>query len=105
MTKVHTLKAGAQSDIFPALLKEAEKLSESDAALAPLITSVIHPSKNLCEAMGRLLSEKLAAKHLPEGMLLQLFADFAGAVADLENIIERDMRAIAKHDPAARDWV
>lgn len=105
MSKVHTLKTGASSDIFPALAKEAEKLAETDLALAPLLSSVIQPSKNLCEAVGRLLSEKLATKHLPEGLLLQLFADFASAVADLENVIERDMRAVAEHDPAARDWV
>ena len=105
MTKVHTLKTGEQSEIFPALLTEAAKLAESDPALAPLLSSVIQPSKSLCEAVSRLLSEKLATKHLPEGMLLQLFAGFADAVPDLENIIERDMRTVAKHDPAARDWI
>ena len=105
MSKVHTLKTGAASEIFPALAKEAAKLAETDPALAPLLSSVIQPSKNLSEAIARLLSEKLATKHLPEGLLLQLFADFAGAVADLENVIERDMRAVAEHDPAARDWV
>jgi serine O-acetyltransferase len=105
MTKVHTLKTGAQSEVFTALTTEAAKLAETDPALSPLITSVIQPSKNLCEALGRLLSEKLAAKHLPEGLLLQLFADFTSAAGDLENIVERDLRAISKHDPAARDWV
>jgi serine O-acetyltransferase len=105
MTKIHTLKTGAQSEIFPALLKEAEKLSQSDPALAPLVSSVLLPAKNLADAAGRLLSEKLATKHLPEGLLLQLFHDFGAAVADIENILERDMRAVAEHDPAARDWV
>ncbi len=105
MSKVHTLKTGMQSEILAALLTEAAKLAESDPALAPLISTILLPSKTLCEALGRLLSEKLATKHLPEGLLLQLFGEFAGAVADAENIVERDMRAVAEHDPAARDWV
>lgn len=105
MSKVHTLKTGAQSELFSALLKEAEKLAESDPALGPLVSTIFHPAKSLSDALSRLLAEKLATKHLPEGLLLQLFADFAGAVADLDNIIERDMRAVAQHDPAARDWI
>jgi serine O-acetyltransferase len=104
MTKIHTLKADPRA-VWSALRQEGEKLAQADQALAPLIQSVLLPSKSLPEALGRLLSEKLAAKHLPEGLLLQLFADFGGAVADLENIIERDMQSVHEHDPAARDWV
>jgi serine O-acetyltransferase len=104
MNKVHILKSDANA-IWPALRNEAEKLVHQDQALAPLIQSVILPAASLTEALGRLLSEKLATRHLPEGFLLQLFGEFSSGVADLENIIERDMQTISKHDPAARDWV
>ena len=104
MTKVHTLKPDTKA-VWPALLKEAEKLAQQDPALAPLIQSVLLPAKTLPEALSRLLSEKLATRHLPEGLLLQIFSDFGAAVADLENVIERDMQSVQKNDPAARDWV
>ena len=101
MNKVHPLKAGVTS-VWRALKNEAEKLADGDAALAPLIQSVVLPAQTLPESLGRLLSEKLAAKHLPEGLLLQLYHEFADAVPDLQDIVERDLKSIAEHDPAAR---
>jgi len=104
MNTVYPLKAGEKS-IWRALKNEADKLSHEDQALAPLLQSVVLPAQTLPEALGRLLSEKLAAKHLPEGLLLQLYHEFTDAVPDLLDVIESDLRSIAEHDPAARDWV
>lgn len=105
MTNLHTIKSGSSAACWKSLKVEAEKLAATDSALAPLLQCVILPAKSLPEALGRLLSEKLAAKHLPEGLILQLFADFADAVPDLVEIVGRDLNAITWHDPAARDWV
>ncbi len=104
MNKVHPLKAGMNS-VWQALKSEAEKLADNDAALAPLLQSVVLPAQTLPESLGRLLSGKLAAKHLPEGLLLQLYHEFSEAVPDLQDIVESDMKSIAKHDPASRDWI
>lgn len=105
MNKVQAFPVAKDIPVWNALKAEAEKLAHEDQALSPLLQSVVMPSNSLPEALGRLLSEVLATKHLPEGLLLQLFHDFASAVPDLSAIIERDMETISKHDPAARDWV
>ncbi|MDF3024460.1 MAG: cysE [Alphaproteobacteria bacterium] len=105
MTNLHSITSSTNASCWKSLKAEAEKLAATDAALAPLLQCVILPAKTLPEALGRLLSEKLAAKHLPEGLILQLFADFADAVSDLEQTVSRDLNAITGHDPAARDWV
>lgn len=105
MSKVHTLKADVNSATWQTLRLEAEKLAVQDIALAPLLQTVILQARTLPEALGHLLSEKLAAKHLPEGLLLQLFAEFFSAVPDIADTLQRDMNAIAGHDPAARDTV
>ncbi len=105
MSKLHTLKPGGSTPLWQSLKAEAEKLGLQDAALSPLLQSVIVSSKSLSDATGRHLSDKLATKHLPEGLLLQIFADFASAVPDIDAIIEADLRVITNNDPAARDWV
>lgn len=105
MNKVHPLRIIGNTTVFAAIKGEAEKLSKEDAALAPLLQSVIAPASGLPEALGLLLSEKLATRNLPEGLLLQLFQEFAEAVPDLTDIVEHDLKSIAGHDPAARDWV
>jgi serine O-acetyltransferase len=105
MSKVHTLKTEQQADVWQTLRQEAEKLATQDAALAPLLQTVILQARDLPEALGHLLSEKLAAKHLPEGLLLQLFAEFFSAVPDFADTLERDISSIMTHDPAARDTV
>lgn len=105
MTNLHSITSATNASCWKSLKAEAEKLAAADAALAPLLQCVILPAKTLPEALGRLLSEKLAAKHLPEGLILQLFADFADAVSDLEQTVSRDLNAVMGHDPAARDWV
>ncbi|HYD19806.1 MAG TPA: serine O-acetyltransferase [Patescibacteria group bacterium] len=93
------------TDLWPTLKREAEKLAAADIALAPLLQTVILPAPTLSFALGRLLSEKLASKHMPEGLALQLYSEFAGAAPDLEFIATRDLQAIAGFDPAARDFV
>jgi serine O-acetyltransferase len=105
MNKVHTLKTGQQTGVWQTLRTEAEKLAAQDAALAPLLQSVILQARDLPEALGHLLSEKLAAKHLPEGLLLQIFTEFFSAVPDFSDTLERDIASIMTHDPAARDTV
>jgi serine O-acetyltransferase len=91
--------------LWPVLRAEAEKLALAEPALAPLLRATLLPSTSLADALARLLSEKLAARHLPEGLLLQLFSELAQGVADIEDVVEADLRAIAGHDPAARDWI
>lgn len=105
MGKAPQSKSGKKTTVWQALKAEAEKLAQEDAALRPLLESVILQAGALPEALARLLAEKLAARHLPEGLLLQLFADFGAAAPELPDIIEADMQSIAEHDPAARDWI
>lgn len=88
---------------WPELRAGAEILLETDAALRPLLSDIILPAASLADALSRLLSQKLSARHLPEELLQELFAAFADAVPDLDDIIAADIRTILTRDPAARD--
>ncbi|MBI1214960.1 MAG: serine O-acetyltransferase [Alphaproteobacteria bacterium] len=90
--------------LWPALRAEAEKLVR-DEALAPLLQSVILQSDRLAAATGRLLAGKLAAPHLPEGLLLELYAETESALPELGDIVTADLCTVTKNDPAAKDWV
>ncbi|MDE1151674.1 MAG: serine O-acetyltransferase [Micavibrio sp.] len=107
MSTTDALKSGASTALWPALKDEAACLAAADAALQPLMDDVITSASGLFDALARHLSHKLQNRHLPEGLLMHLFRDYALArtEAEAEAIIEADLRIIQSHDPAARDWV
>lgn len=105
MAKVRSLEPKKTKDLWPALRAEAQKLADEDPLLDPILENTVLHAQTLTEAIGRLLAEKLAGKHLLEGQFFKLYEEFAASVPDLCGIIERDLRSIDEHDPAARDWV
>lgn len=93
------------ADLWPTLKAEAEKLGIIEPVLAPLLHQFILPAQSLTDALGRMLTAKLSCGHLPQGLLLQTYAECAAAVPTLDYLASRDLQAIAGFDPAARDLV
>jgi serine O-acetyltransferase len=92
------------SSIWSALWEEAIKACEREPTLKPLIENTITCSRNLPEAVSRLLAYKLADSHISEEMLTPHFERFcADSGTKLNDVMAADLEALLKNDPAAAD--
>lgn len=83
------------------LREAAQKLAQTEPVLATLAQETVLNAQSLPQAVGFLLSRKLADAYLTEQVLRQLFEDFCTATSTLDHLISRDMDAVMTHDPAA----
>lgn len=85
--------------IWPRLRAEAETLHKTEPLLRAFVQHSILAAPGFQNALGRLLSLKLASAAIDTAALQDLFH----ALPDIETPAKHDLLAILRHDPAAHD--
>lgn len=92
------------SSVWSTLWEEALKACEKEPTIAPLIQNTITCSRNLPEAISRLLAYKLADAQVSAESLTPLFERFCADMGPaLNETISADLESILRNDPAAAD--
>lgn len=103
MKQEHAISPAAPQDLWPALRSAAEKLREADAAFAPWLDETILGAAHACDALARLLAQKLQTPHFPAAVFRDAYAALMIRDADLPRKIAHDLRTVLDNDPAACD--
>jgi serine O-acetyltransferase len=104
-THAHSAPPPGTATIWPALRAEAETVRAAEPALAALLTNSILSAKSLSDALGKVLSGKLAAADVKASALMEIFTEAHRAEPQLEKAALHDLISIRENDPAAHDFL
>lgn len=93
----------APAATWKTLRSAAETLCAADDSFAPWLRETILDAAHICDATGRILSQKLQTPHFPAAVFRDAYALLAIRDADLPRKIAHDLDGILAHDPAAQD--
>lgn len=105
MTHVHSTQPTVKDKVWQTLRTEAEALQRTEPALSVLVQNAVLWEGTLPEALGRMLSVRLASTEVNAVAVLDLFKKAHLADPLLAEAARRDLIAIQQHDPAARDMI
>jgi serine O-acetyltransferase len=103
MKQEHAPSPSAPQDLWPALRSAAEKLCADDALFAPWLNETILDAAHPCDALSRLLAQKLQTPHFPATAFRDAYAEMTIRDADLPRKIAHDLQTVLDNDPAACD--
>lgn len=105
MTHVHSAKSKVSDQLWQKIRDEAEILQRTEPALSVLVQNAVLWEGTLAEALGRMLSVRLASTEVSAAVIHDLFNKAHHADASLVEAARRDLSAVLQHDPAARDSI
>lgn len=104
MKQEHAPRPDPSADaLWPSLRSAAESLAREDAVFAPWLEETILSAAHTCDALGRLLSQKLQTPHFPAAVFRDAYAALAIRDEALPRKITHDLRIVLDNDPAACD--
>lgn len=101
MKQEHAPSPAAPQDLWLSLRSAAEKLSADDAVFAPWLSETILDAAHPCDALGRVLAQKLQTPHFPAAVFRDAYAAMTIRDADLPRKIAHDLQTVLDNDPAA----
>jgi serine O-acetyltransferase len=104
-THAHSAPPPGATAVWPQLRAEAEALVAAEPTLAELVKNGILSAETLGNAMGRILSGKLASAGVSTSILMEVFTAAHRAEPQLEKAAQRDLISIKENDPAAHDFL
>lgn len=93
----------APSDLWTSLRSAANALKEEDAAFACWLDDTILDAANVCDAMARLIAQKLQTPHFPAAVFRDAYASLCIRDAELPRKIAHDLQIVLDNDPAAHN--
>ena len=92
-------------EVWREIRNEAERVAETEPALAPLFEEVILSRATLFEAIACRIARKFAAKAMPEELVREIFVYVCSRNGDVRKNIVRDIVAIYDRDPACSSYL
>lgn len=97
-----TKKPQMTDPVWTAIRAEAWSEEEREPVLKSLLYQAVLKQRSLEDALGLLLSARLASDHLPAVMLNDLFKEAFLSAPEIGRAVRDDLSAVADRDPAAR---
>jgi serine O-acetyltransferase len=91
--------------VWAALRNEAERVSQTETDLAPLVNSVILKHDGLGSALGYQLARKLGDQEMRAMSVREICEDAYAADPGIVDAAEADLRAVFERDPACKGYL
>ena len=91
--------------VWAALRNEAERVSQTEPDLAPLVNSVILKHDSLGSALSYQLARKLGDQEMRAMSVREIYEDAYAANPGVVDAAEADLRAVFERDPACKGYL
>lgn len=100
-----TMNPHASDPVWTAIRAEAWSEEEREPVLKSLLYQAVLKQRSLEDALGLLLSGRLASEHLSAMLLVDLFKEAFVSAPEIGKAIRDDLSAVRDRDPASRGFL